>query len=358
MLKSLPSNATSCDPLASLLMAAICLVATVSGCLDAAAEQPPAPETFTNPIATGADPNVTWDGQRYLWCQTVNDLGVAISVSDNLTALGERHIIWQAPDEGPYSQQVWAPELLKLDGRWYIYFAASNGDNATHLTYVLESKSDDPLGEYQLHGPLYTGDDPQLSADNRWAIDMTVLDHEGRRYAIWSGWTTADSDLQRLYIAPMASPRKIAGPRIEICRSDDYLWERTEETADSRGLNEGPQVLKHAGRTFVVYSCGASWLPTYKLGMLELTGDDPLDPAAWRKFPEPVFRSTAETFGVGHGSFTVSPDGTEPWHAYHAKQSRTPGWQRSIFVQPFRWTDEGLPDFGRPIARGEPLPTP
>ncbi len=30
------------------------------------------------------------------------------------------------------------------------------------------------------------------------------------------------------------------------------------------------------GRTFVVYSCGASWLPTYKLGMLELVVRIPL----------------------------------------------------------------------------------
>ncbi len=36
-------------------------------------------------------------------------------------------------------------------------------------------------------------------------------------------------------------------------------------------VNEGPQILAHVGRTLLLYSCGAAWLPTYKLGLLELT---------------------------------------------------------------------------------------
>ena len=125
-----------------------------------------------------------------------------------------------------------------------------------------------------------------------------------------------------------------------------------------RGLNEGPEVLQQAGRTFVTYSCAASWLPTYKLGMLELTGDDPLDPASWSKFPQPVFQSTNETYGVGHSCFVRSPDNSQWWHAFHAKRDRNPGWRRAIFVQPMQFTPQGLPEFGEPIAAGVKLPVP
>ncbi len=88
------------------------------------------------------------------------------------------------------------------------------------------------------------------------------------------------------------------------------------------------------GRTFLVYSCAASWLPTYKLGMLELAGDDPLDAASWQKHPEPVFRSNGSTYGVGHSGFMTSPDGREWWHVYHAKMDPDPGWRRAIYTQP------------------------
>src|SRR5690606_13922900 len=122
--------------------------------------------------------------------------------------------------------------------------------------------------------------------------------------------------------------------------------------------HEAPQVLVHGGRTFLTYSCGASWLPTYKIGLLELVGDDPLDPDAWQKHPEPVFRSTPLTYGVGHASFTTSPDRREHWIVYHAKRDREPGWRRAVFVQPFGFTADGFPVFGEPIAPGAPLPLP
>ena len=141
------------------------------------------------------------------------------------------------------------------------------------------------------------------------------------------------------------------GKRVRLCANDDYLWERVGETARAAGLHEAPQVLQRDGRTFVVYSCSASWQPTYKLGLLALRpGGDPLNPSDWTKHPKPVFQSNFTTFGVGHNCFVKSPDGTEDWILYHAKMDRrTAGGARSI-AQPFRWTREGLAGFWRPCS--------
>ena len=117
---------------------------------------------------------------------------------------------------------------------------------------------------------------------------MTVLELNGARYAIWSGWDAPGTDRQYLYIAEMKSPTELVGPRVRICNNDDLLWERVEPDPSKRGLNEAPQIFQSHGRTFLAYSCGASWLPTYKLGMLELIDSNPLDPAAWKKQPKPV----------------------------------------------------------------------
>ena len=69
------------------------------------------------------------------------------------------------------------------------------------------------------------------------------------------------------------------------------------ETATGRGLNEAPQVLQRNGRTFIVYSCSASWQPSYKLGLLALRpGGDPLNPADWTKHPQPVFQPNHSHF--------------------------------------------------------------
>jgi len=312
---------------------------------------------FVNPIGEGADPWVIRDpnNERYLWCFSDGNRGISIHTSKNLTSFGQKHLVWQAPEAGPYSREVWAPELHYLNDRWHIYFAASDGQNKNHLAYVLQSKSKDPLGEYELHGPFQTGDSEE---QNLWAIDMTPLEHNGKLYALWSGWDGPETDRQFLYIAEMATPTKLAGRRVRLCDNLDYPWEKTEGGAKGRGLNEGPQVLKNGKHTYLIYSCGASWLPTYKLGQLELIGDDPLDPASWEKRKGSVFQSTKEIYGVGHSCFIKSPDGSEWWHVFHAKRDPNPGWRRAIFVQPFKFAKDGRPLFGRPLPAGKPHPRP
>lgn len=314
-------------------------------------------QTFVNPIAEGADPCVIRHGDKYIWCQSAGNHGVALWVSDRLTSLGTPHVVWKAPETGPYSKEVWAPELQFIDGKFYIYVAASDGKNANHLAYALESEGSDPLGPYKLHGPFATGEGADGKSPNIWAIDMMVFKNGGKLYAVWSGWDKPGSDNQYLYIAPMKSPVELAGPRVLLAKNDTHLWERTEEKESSRGLAEGPQILENDGRTFLIYSTAASWLPTYKLGLLELTGKDPLDSASWKKHPEPVFRGNDTTFGTGHGGFVKSPDGKEWWHIYHAKRDRGGNWLRSIFVQPFTF-EAGFPNFGQPVAPGSSLPVP
>jgi GH43 family beta-xylosidase len=322
------------------------------------AEAEPPPHYFANPIGEHADPWIIQDQGHYLACFSEANCAISIHMSDRLTVLGPKHVVWIAPASGPASKEVWAPELHLLDGRWYVYFAASDGQNKDHRAWVLQSSGSDPFGPYSLHGPLYTGDDPDLSSRNRWAIDLTVFELRNRLYAIWSGWQD-EQDIQHLFIAPMKDPLTMAAPRVRLCANDDFLWERVDESPQGRGLNEAPEVLQHDRRTFVAYSCSGSWQPSYKIGLLELKpGTDPLQPADWIKYPKPAFESTATTYGVGHNSFVKSPDRAEDWLIYHAKMDRQDGWRRAVFAQPFNWSADGFPEFGRPVATGQRLRVP
>lgn len=317
-----------------------------------------AANTFVNPIAEGADPWVIRDGDQYYWCYSDGNRGVAVSRSSRLRSVGTGRVVWQAPETGPHSREIWAPELHRFGDRWYVYVAASNGRNENHRTIVLESATSDPLSDYHLKSELYTGDHFDTKEKNRWAIDLTPLELRGQLYGIWSGWE-AEKDEQWLYVAPMSNPWTISGNRVKLCDNDDFLWERVDEKLTGRGLHEAPQVLRRGDRVFIVYSTSGSWQPSYKLGILELErGSDPLKPGAWKKHPEPVFVSTEKTFGVGHCCFIASPDGREDWLVFHAKMSRVPGWHRALFLQPFGWTPEGWPDFRQPVTAGEPLPWP
>lgn len=313
--------------------------------------------TFVNPVWDGADPWMVKKDSFYYYCYSENN-GIKVSKSRLMTKRGETRTVWSAPATGWNRSHIWAPELHFIDGRWYIYYAAGReGPPFIHQrSGVLRSKGEDALGEYEETGMLYTSDNPE-NKTAVWAIDLTVLQHQGQLYAIWSGWKeNADTDEtpQHTYIAPMSDPHTLAGPRVKIS-SPDRDW----ETGGPLDLNEGAQVLKTDTSVFIIYSCRESWLKEYRLGQLKLKSydADPLKPDNWIK-SGPVFQGTEKVHGTGHASFVKSPDGTEDWIIYHSKKSTEPGWNRDVRMQQFHWNSDGSPDFGKPVPAGVPLERP
>lgn len=358
------SNVPARAALVPIIAAAMIVVAcskTVTG-VDSGVPPVPRPAcTFVNPVADGADPWVIRRGGWYYLAES-RDNGIYVYRSATLTDPKVNGVrVWTAPDTGWNRTNIWAPELHYVDGQWYIYYAAGRAGPpfTSQRAGVLQATSDDPQGSYLDRGMLYTGDGTGTGSDtaNVWAIDLTVGHINGRLYAVWSGWdqnAATDRTPQNLYIAPMPNPWTITGPRVRLSAPVES-WERGTQL----DLEEGPEFLRHDSTTFIIYSTRESWLPDYRLGQLRLVSPraDPMNPANFVK-SGPVFTGTTGVYGVGHASFTVSPDSTEPWIVYHAKADSTPGWQRVIRMQKFTWHPDGSPDFGTPVPSGVPIPMP
>jgi len=316
-------------------------------------------ETFTNPLYRGQDPFIYKHSDNYYYYCEVKRNRLIVWKSEKLTDRGDQKIVWTAPDEGWNTSEVWAPELHYVQGKWYIYYAADTGKNKYHRVGVLESLSQDPQGEYVDKGMVYTGDEYETQTNNRWGIDATPLEMNDNLYLIWSGWYGEDDDIQCIYIAPMSNPYTVIGNRIKIAENDDYIWERLDDNSNSKGLSEGPQILKNGGKIYLIYSCSGSWQVTYKLGQLSIDAKaNPLEPSNWLKKNEPVFTGTSTVHGVGHGSFTKSPDNSEDWIIYHSKVDTVPGWKRDVRLQRFTWNTDGSPNFGIPVNPDTPLNLP
>ena len=89
---------------------------------------------------------------------------------------------------------------------------------------------------------------------------------------------------------------------------------------------------------------------------LRTPDSDPLDPASWIK-SGPVFTGNDHIHGVGHASFTTSPDGREHWIYYHSKKDTVHNWGRDVRLQRFDFDAAGNPRFGQPAEPG-PYPMP
>jgi GH43 family beta-xylosidase len=343
------------------------MAALIVSAASAALAQTPA-GTFHNPLLpSGPDPWVIADNGFYYY---MNSMGSNLTIwkTRDITDLAhaEKKAVWTAPATGPYSKDIWAPELHRFDGKWYIYFAADAGENESHRIYVLENTSSDPLqGAWTFKGKV-------ADATDKWAIDATAFEDSGpggngQKYMLWSGWDGDSDGEQRIYIAKLSNPWTIVSPRVMISYPK-YPWEHVGDLLGRPAMphvnvNEGPEILQHGGDVFLVYSASACWTDYYELGVLRArAGSDLLNPASWTKYDHPFFKqdAAAGVYGTGHNGFFKSPDGKQDWIIYHAnpKSGEGCGDHRSPRIQPFTWNADGTPNFGKPIDTDLPLPKP
>lgn len=322
-----------------------------------------AQKKFTNPLLpSGADPWVIYHAGYYYYTNSMGDRLVLYKIK-NMAALksAQNKTIWMPPVNTMYSKELWAPELHFFNNKWYMYFAADDGSNDHHRLYVLENPSADPMeGSWTFKGKL-------SDATDKWAIDVSVFENKGKLYCIWAGWEGDENGEQDIYIAQMKNPWTITSKRVKIS-SPTFDWEKYGDLHDSGNpphvnVNEGPEILKHDNKLFLVYSASGCWTDYYALGMLSTSADrDLLDAASWTKSKTPVFKQSPENkvYAPGHNSFFKSADGKEDWILYHANSAPRQGCgkERSPRMQKFSWNKNGTPNFGIPVATGVEMTVP
>ena len=316
---------------------------------------PPADTTqFTNPLLSGSDPWVTRKDGIYYYTHTLgNKIAVWKTNALSKLSMASRKDIFIPVSGTPNSSNIWAPEFHFLDGKWYCYYTAGAGPDITQRTWVLENSSADPAtGAWVDKGRLFTAD------TDFWAIDGTVMEHNGNRYFLWSGRPNPSVQNQNIYIAAMTNPFTLQGSAVLLTRPE-LSWE-----VQGGPVNEGPQVLKNSqGKLFLIYSASGCWTDDYALGMLTLKdGGNPLVAADWVKHPQPVFVKKPENkaYGPGHNAFFKSADNTQDWIIYHANNNSGDGCseKRNIRMQRFTWNADGTPNFGIPVTPGMKLDKP
>lgn len=295
------------------------------------------------------DPWVINIGGYYYYCGS-NGARLYITKSATLENLLQqtKTFIFTPPAGTGYSSNLWAPELHYRSGRWYVYFAADDGNNANHRMYVLEggTNASDPLdGTYTYKAKLNPTTD-------RWAIDGHPFDFNSEQYFIWSGWEGTTNVSQYLYIAKMSNPYTISGERVEISRPD-YNWEKVGNPT----VNEGPTALISNNTVNIIYSASGSWTNDYCLGRISSTNGNLMTKASWTKTATPAFAKFGNIYGPGHASFVKSADNIQWWIVYHSANADGSGWDRRVSAQQFSWNGD-VPYFGYPIEKGIPIAAP
>ena len=301
---------------------------------DRAARQRFLPDTFTwaNPIyfqgdGPGADihdPDILYDRGVYYLVYTMApfrnftdrdpslpDLGsapgIALYASRDLKVWKFQTWILKSsklPDDCPYKHQFWAPELHKINGRYYVIFGGSN--------WIADKYNiGGHMGYYQFVGVAdkVTGPYQHFTALQGPGVDTSLFqDSDGKTYAVWPGNEIHPIDLRQIDKGKITVGEKIgqaAGP-------DDFkaLGKPVPETM------EGPYLIKHDGTYYEffaeTYRGPNGFYDTAVAMSKSLAGPWRLDPR-WRVFPG------------GHQALFTGPDGRF-WTSYKHEGGDTQPW--------------------------------
>lgn len=317
----------------------------------AISEEPSKEITYHNPIvAQRADPWVfkDEDGTYYFIATAPEYDRIEMRQSKTINGLGtaEPKVIWNKHENGLMSHHIWAPELHKIDGKWYVYFAAGQAEDIWKIRmFVLSNEAEDPMtGEWKEEGKIETNRDS-------FSLDATTFKHNGEQYLAWAQAVREEGGTSIL-LSKMETPTSLKGEEIEITHPE-YDWERI-----GYFVNEGPAVIKRNGKIFMTYSASATD-SNYAMGLLWADEDsDLMNPESWHKSEKPVFTTNAELrrFGPGHNSFTIAEDGETDVLIYHARvYEKIRGnslydFNRHTRAKTFTWDEKGFPDFGQDIT--------
>lgn len=266
-----------------------------------------AAETYSNPVIDDnlADPVVIQhDGTYYLYAtgEVDGDNGYRVYTSEDLVNWKRGPVVFQ-----PGQRHIWAPDVWRDpdSGRFYLYYTA----NRT----VGVADAEGPFGPFTVRRKLFDS-----------AIDAHLFrDDDGRLYLY-----VVQVPGFRITVQPMESPGE---PRVILQPESDW------ETCNGR-VTEGPWMIKHDSRYYLIYSGSGASTPDYAVGYA--TSTSPLGPFT-RADNNPIIQRSDGLFGPGHGC-AIRDDGGQWWHVYHQKRTARVEWDRFICLDPLRFDEQGL----------------
>jgi len=265
---------------------------------------------YLNPIFAGdyPDPSILRDNNDFYMVHSSFEYypGLQIWHSTDL-------INWEPVTSAlhKYIGSVWAPDLVKYNNKYYIYFPANN------TNYVVTANSiDGPWSE-----PI------DLKIGN---IDPGhVVDASGKRYLYFSSGG---------YVPLSEDGLSVTGETKHVYDG----WTIPHDWSIECFCMEGPKLIKHGDYYYLTVAEGGTAGPATGHMVISARSKSPLGP--WENSPyNPIIRakSNSEKWGsVGHGTIFDDSHG-KWWIVFHGYEKGFYNMGRQTMLLPLEWTKDG-----------------
>ena len=265
---------------------------------------------YSNPIFAGdyPDPSILRDGADYYIVHSSFEYypGLLIWHSKDL-------INWKPLTNAlhKYVGSVWAPDLVKHKGKFYIYFPA-NGSNFVVTADAIQGPWSEPI-DLKIGG-----------------IDPGhITDAEGKRYLYFSNGS---------YVQLSENGTSVFGD----VKKTYSGWSITREWTIECFCLEGPKLMKRGDYYYLTVAQGGTAGPATSHMVISARSKSPFGP--WENSPfNPIIR-TAEAsekwWSKGHGTVFEDVKG-KWWMVYHGYENGFYNMGRQTLLQPIEWTKDG-----------------
>jgi beta-xylosidase len=292
--------------------------------------------SYLNPVLAGdrPDPTVLKDGDDYYLTHSSFEAVPGLLIWHSRDLVNWRplaHALHEAVGS------VWAPDLCKHQGRYYLYLPVKASPND-----ILVSWADRIEGPWSRPQPL------GLSKH----IDPThVADEHGQRWLFLSG-----GDRVRL----SGDGLRLAGPVEHVYDP----WRYPDDWDVESFSPEGPKMLHHGGWWHMLLAVGGTAGPP--TGHMVIAARSRTLDGPWEQAPHnPLMRTRSPRerwWSRGHGSLVQGPRG-DWWMLYHGYENSFHTLGRQMLLAPARFSADGWfhvdADDGAPLAKpqgGEVVP--
>ncbi len=285
---------------------------------------------YLNPVLAGdrPDPTVLKDGEDYYMTHSSfrSYPGLLVWHSKDL-------VNWEPV--GPALRKnigdIWAPDLVKHRGRYYLYFPALKDGRTSN--YVVWAE--------RIQGPWSEPIDLKVGQ-----IDPGhAVGPDGRRYLFLSGG----------HLVPLADDGlSIAGALKKIYDG----WQYPADWIVTGFALEGPKIARRGDYYHMLNAQGGTAGPPTSHMVVSARAGSPDGP--WENSPHnPIVRTWSRDekwWSKGHATLVEGPDGKD-WLVYHAYENGFYTLGRQTLLEPVVWTDDGwFKAAGYDVAR--PIPKP
>ncbi len=276
---------------------------------------------FRNPVMAGdhPDPSVVRVGGDYYMTHSSG------TWAPRLVIWHSRDLVnWEplAPAVTGFSGDVWAPDLVYYEGRFFLYFPA---------------RVRDADGKYRQSCFVTTAAD----ASGPWSAPVDL-----RVPAIDPGHIADDAGNRFLYVDDGRMIRLTGdglGTTGELVRVYNG-WDYPEDWAVECRCLESPKLFKRAGYYYLVSAQGGTAGPSTGHMIIVARSKSPAGP--WENSPgNPLLRTASRSerwWSQGHGTVLEASDG-KWWVLYHAYENGFRTLGRSTLLMPVEWTADGWP---------------